>query len=417
MLSREKKSNNLIQFIITVIAAGVIFPLLYLRQNFEVSILDSFKIELSQLSYCYSLLGIIFAITYLPSGWLADKFSCKKLIILSLSFTALIGAWFSFIPSYTSLIIIFCSWGLTTGLTFWSAHLKIVAMLAGKEQQGRFFGSLDGGRGLVEALLATLAVSIFAVVMSKTSQDFTQSLKAVIYIYIIAIVMIIPLVFIFLDEHDSKLDKNKTKDKHVLKKDLLEILRNKNIWLCTICIICGYQLFWATYSFSGYLQNHLGFGAVTVASITVAKLWMRPLGAISAGFIGDYFDTTKLLAILMVLASLALASLPFTSAFGLSVVLSIVLIIGLLTYGVRGIYWATLEKCSVDNKTKGLAIGFISMIAYLPDIYLPIYRSWLLTIFSESAGYSTYYVSISIVGAFGTLAAIRLAKSQQTSAS
>ena len=197
MLSREKKSNNLIQFINTVIAAGVIFPLLYLRQNFEASILDSFKIELSQLSYCYSLLGIIFAITYLPSGWLADKFSCKILIILSLSLTALIGAWFSFIPSYTSLIIIFCSWGLTTGLTFWSAHLKIVAMLAGKEQQGRFFGSLDGGRGLVEALLATLAVSIFAVVMSKTSQDFTQSLKAVIYIYIIAIVMIIPLVFIF----------------------------------------------------------------------------------------------------------------------------------------------------------------------------------------------------------------------------
>ena len=96
---------------------------------------------------------------------------------------------------------------------------------------------------MVEALLATLAVSIFAVVMSKTNQDFyaiTQSSNLHLHrcnCYDSS------ACFIFLDEHDSKLDKNKTKDKHVLKKDLLEILRNKNIWLCTICIICGYQLF------------------------------------------------------------------------------------------------------------------------------------------------------------------------------
>ena len=50
----------------------------YLRQNFEVSILESFNITLAQLSQCYAMLGITFAVSFLPSGWLADRFSSKK---------------------------------------------------------------------------------------------------------------------------------------------------------------------------------------------------------------------------------------------------------------------------------------------------------------------------------------------------
>jgi hypothetical protein len=40
-------------------------------------------------------------------------------------------------------------------------------MLAKKDQQGKFFGILDGGRGLVEAILATIAITLFAYVISQ----------------------------------------------------------------------------------------------------------------------------------------------------------------------------------------------------------------------------------------------------------
>ena len=56
---------------VLTLAGGAIYPLIYLRQNFEVSILDSFGITISQLGQCYSMLGVIFVLTYLPSGWLA----------------------------------------------------------------------------------------------------------------------------------------------------------------------------------------------------------------------------------------------------------------------------------------------------------------------------------------------------------
>jgi len=60
-----------LQLGVLILAGGAIYPLIYLRQNFEVSILESFGISIAQLGQCYAMLGVIFVVTYLPSGWLA----------------------------------------------------------------------------------------------------------------------------------------------------------------------------------------------------------------------------------------------------------------------------------------------------------------------------------------------------------
>ena len=150
------------QLAVITVAAGAIYPLLYLRQNFEVSMLESFGITAFELGQCNSLLGVLFVATYLPSGWLADRVSPRHLMSFSLLLAALLGAWFSTMPSLEALRVIYAGWGIATGLTFWSAHIKAVAVIARGNEQGRFFGILDGGRGLVEALLATIAVASFA---------------------------------------------------------------------------------------------------------------------------------------------------------------------------------------------------------------------------------------------------------------
>ena len=57
-----------VQLAVLVFAAGVIYPLVYLRQNFEVSMLEAFQITNTQLGQCYSMLGVLFFLSYLPSG-------------------------------------------------------------------------------------------------------------------------------------------------------------------------------------------------------------------------------------------------------------------------------------------------------------------------------------------------------------
>ena len=251
-------------------------------------------------------------LTYLPSGWLADRIPVRVLLSFSLAATGLLGLWFSTMPSFDALQVIFACWGIATGLTFWSAHIKAVALLAKPDEQGRFFGILDGGRGLFEALLATIAVAWFAYAMDSQGDSTRQALLEVIYIYVFVLLVLAPLAFFTVDDHRAQ--PTSTSDasrKGNLLEDLKRVLSRVEIWLCAGIILCGYQLFWATYSFSGYLQNHFGMTAVTVGSITVAKLWMRPIGAATAGFAGDFLGRESVLTVLLILASLALAAMAF----------------------------------------------------------------------------------------------------------
>ena len=399
-----------LQLLVVVVAAGAIYPLIYLRQNFEVSILDAFGITISQLSQCYSMIGVIFVLTYVPSGWMADKVSPRLLVVLSLTATGLLGLWFSTMPSFEMLLIIFAGWGIATGLTFWSAHIKVVALLAKHDEQGRFFGILDGGRGLVEAALATIAVAWFAYSIGTQKIATDMALQKVIYLYVTFLLVLAPIIYFVLDDNrPADNEDNGSKADIEFLADLKVILSKEEVWLAAFCILAGYQLFWATYSFSGYMQNNFGLSAVTVGSITVAKLWMRPIGAATAGFAGDLLDREKVLAILLVVSALALAVmglLPTTAS--IVALLSIVLTVGILTYAVRGIFWATLDSCDIPVRIKGLAIGSISLIGYSPDIYLPLINAALLERYPGQAGYSIYFIGISTVGLLGAAAAWRL---------
>ena len=411
MSYRSANFRSYSQLALIVVAAGAIYPLLYLRQNFELSILEAFSITQTQLRYCSSMLGIIFMVTYIPSGWLADRFSSRKLLSFSLLATALLGLWFSTMPSYSSLLVIYGAWGVATGLTFWSAHIKLVAMLADKDQQGRFFGILDGGRGLVEALLATFAIALFAYILSQDAGATKMALQQVIYLYVAVLLVVSPLVYWLLDDREEDTDISEESTKSVFIDDLKDVLSRREIWLCAICIVCGYQLFYATYSFSAYLQQNFSLTAVMVGYITVAKLWMRPIGGIAAGFIGDWLNPEKVLSILLVLASLSLAMMAFVPASSAALLMiALVLLIGLLTYGVRGLYWATLGGCNVPNKIKGLAIGIISVIGYFPEVYLPLLSAPLIENYPGGLGYKIYYLIVATCGLLGAYAAYLLAR-------
>ncbi len=396
---------------VLILAGGAIYPLIYLRQNFEVSILESFGITVAQLGQCYAMLGVIFVVTYLPSGWLADRVRPRFLVSFSLAATALLGIWFSTLPSFDALLVIFAGWGIATGLTFWAALIKGVAVLAKHDEQGRFFGLLDGGRGLVEAILASIAVAVFAHWLETLGEPIGVSLQKVIYLYVGFALLLSPIVLFVIDDvRDEGPAVAIERPAGKLRADLKTILvGTTELWLAAFCILCGYQLFWATYSFSAYLQTSYGLTAVAVGSITVAKLWMRPIGAIAAGYVGDRLNREKTLATLMLAGSVSLAALiivPLDASAAL--LLGVVLIIGFMTYAIRGIFWATLDSCNIPNRIKGLAIGVISLIGYSPDIYLPLINGVLLERLPGKTGYSIYFAGIVFMGLLGTLSAWRL---------
>ena len=71
------------------------------------------------------------------------------------------------------------------------------------------------------------------------------------------------------------------------------LLTNLRLWLVALCILVGYQAFWSTYSYSRFFQTQFGLDAVAVAALTTVRLWMRPVGAVLIGFIGDRFHPVR----------------------------------------------------------------------------------------------------------------------------
>ena len=170
-------------------------------------------------------------------------------------------------------------------------------------------------------------------------------------------------------------------------------------------------MFYATYSFAGFVQTELGLSAVMAGWVTVGRLWMRPIGGILAGFIGDHFRVDRVLSIFLALCGLGLAGmilLPSGGALMLS--LLVVLTVSMLTYAVRGIYWGTLEDCDVPARARGLAIGVISQVGYSPEIWVPLLNGYFLDTYPGRTGYAYFYGSIASLGLLGTLAGYRLVR-------
>ena len=240
-------------------------------------------------------------------------------------------------------------------------------------------------------------------------------MQKVIWMYVVAMLVLAPISYFALGSSDNsnqaKANTNANTNQHSLISGLVTVASKPQVWLSSLCILTGYQLYWASYSFSAYMQNHYGMTAVAVGTITVASQWMRPVGAIAAGFAGDFLGNERVLSSLLVLNSMVLMLLAFLPlASSAAVLLTTVLCISLLTYGVRGIYWATIESCDISNHVKGLAIGLLSFIGFAPHAYLPQFRSHLISLYDEKQAYEIYFCSIAAMGLVGAIAAWLLTK-------
>lgn len=404
----EKNYKRYFQFFLIVLAAGSIFPLIYLKTNYQETILEVYGITLKQLNGIFSVLGVAYLIGYSPSGWLADKFSAKKLLFISLLICGLTGLWFAQVPSYPMVLVIFGIWGFFSVFTFWAAHLKLVKLIAKKEEEGRFFGALDGGRGLIEAILASIALFIFTSVLGDSSQTVhkKEALQYVVYMYSIMLILVSGLILFFVKEDRSPSKDEKSMPKAGIKKinvnDFKQIFSNKFIWLLGGIIFMSYIVTWAVYYQGGFLQTNIKIDAATVGKVTVIMLWMRPIGGIIGGFLGDKFGKSSILTIALGLAAISLISistLPITLPhiyFNVLVVLN-----GLFIYTIRGLYWSLLGDCKIDEKILGLAIGFVSFIGYLPDILMPIANIVLFKNFGSHGGYNAYFTFCACAGIIG----------------
>ena len=176
-------------FLLLLILAGesvFIIPFV-LSRVFRPTVLEAFDLDNLQLGICFSVYGIIALLSYLFGGPLADKYPPRKLIAVALWMTALGGLVYATFPGYTVLKILYGYWGFTTIFLFWAPMIKATRVWGGSSSQGKAFGFLDGGRGLVGALFGGMGVLIFSLFITPEVSEATVSESRVAFRYVILV--------------------------------------------------------------------------------------------------------------------------------------------------------------------------------------------------------------------------------------
>ncbi len=358
-----------------ILAGEAVFVLPFvIVRVFRPTVLDIFGLNNVELGICFSVYGVIALASYFFGGPLADKFPPRKLIAISLWLTGAGGLIYATFPNFTLLNILYGYWGITTIFLFWAPMIKATRAWGGKNAQGKAFGFLDGGRGLVGALFGLFGVLVFAWFISSEVSiaslgERRESLRYVILLSTGIIFIIGALVWFFMKMRGNA-EKSIILDKISLAQ-VGQVLRLPAVILLMIITMCAYMGYKVTDIFSLYAQDVMGYDQVESAEVGTFLQFIRPVAGVLMGFLADRTQTTSWLLssfVFTFLGSLLFASGLIASSSTILFFISI-LIIATGIYAARVLYFAVMDRGNIPLVLTGTAVGLISIIGYTPDIF------------------------------------------------
>jgi len=391
--------------LVTLIVAGeaVFFLPFVLARVFRPILLDLFQISNKELGLWFSVYGVVAIISYLFGGLLADRFPARNLMATSLWLTSAGGVLMATVPADRSMILLYAFWGFTTICLFWAAMIRATREWGGTDFQGRAFGWLEGGRGLVAALLATFAFLMF-------SRE--GNLQRVILATSVCTFLSGWLVWIVIPKRSP--EKSGTPFSETMQ-GVLSVLKMRNTWLLSIIIICAYSGYKITDDFSLYAREVLGFSESASAGVGTAALWIRAAVAILAGYLADRFSRTNLITVsfgLTVIGSILIGFKLFDGITGLLLLNLALTAAGI--YGVRALYFAVMKEAGFPIALTGTAVGIVSFAGFAPEIFIGPWMGHLLDSSPGATGHYDVFILLSFIAMIGLVAVLLFRRSEKT---
>lgn len=402
-----------------ILAGEAIFILPFvLARVFRPTLLEVFQINNFQLGTYFSAYGVVAMVSYLLGGPLADRFKASNLISFALATTSLGGFYLATIPEPTQMKLLYCFWGMTTILLFWAALLKATREWGGNTKQGLAFGLLDGGRGMVSAIIGSISVVILAWFLPMDGIEISPEQRKEAFqnviLFVSGFVFLTAILVRFVLPSETPVQSSSSgfsieKFKGIAGRPL--------IWLQALIIVCGYSGYKVTDDFSLLASDVLGYNEIESAKVGTLSLWLRPIVAISAGLLADKVSTSKMILVSFlflfvggILIGTGLASPSLTWLVFVAIISTCIAV-----FSLRGLYFALMEEAKIPWHVTGTAVGTASILGYTPDIYMGPLMGYLLDSSPGPVGHQHVFlllVGFSIVGFITTLVFRYQAKKQ-----
>lgn len=406
------KQNKISLMFALIIAGEAVFILPFvLMRVFKPVIREAFLISDAQIGEAQALYGITAIISYFFGGFIADKWEARKLLSISLILTAIGGVWMSMIPSIFALKILYAFWGVSTIFLFWAALIKATRQWGNAHNQGLSFGLLDGGRGFFAATIALSGAAILtyffpAKGVEITFEDKVQTLQYIIGTITVIVFLVSLFVWIILPKENA--ETTKSKEFQFDLKFAFQLMKQRKVIYHSLIILCAYCAYKLTGTYGTYARDIWGYSLEESTYFAVFIQYLRPIAAITVGWIADKFVPSKLIipsfSILIITSAVLGMGFFYDQPIFLSFTIFVFMALG--TYALRGLYFAIIEETKTPLQLTGTLVGIISVVGYAPDVFMSLFIGYMLGKDPTIVEYQNLYSLFTIIPIIGLLAAI-----------
>ncbi len=411
-MHEPQKAISRIALIVTLIIAGeVIFALpFHTARFFRPTLLEVFGFTNTELGDLFAAYGVVAMLAYFPGGALADRFPARVLLAVSLLATAAGGLVMAAIPGPLVMGLLYAFWGFTTIFLFWGALIRATRDWGGHGAQGRAFGLLEGGRGLVAAGVAFLLVTLFAAALPGDPALATDAVRRAAFREVIlhyaAVTAGAAVLVWWLVPRPPARGIRRARPLTGMRV----VLGRPVVWAQAAIVACAYSAFKGLDNYALYATDVLGMNEVEAARFATWGAYLRPAAAVLAGVAADRFSAMRVSVLLFVLlaAAFLLLGIGGPGVHGAGLIMLTLFATFAAVFALRAVYFALLEENRTPVRYTGAAVGMVSFVGFTPEIFFAPVAGRILDANPGLAGHQNYFLFLAAVAVAGILATLVL---------
>lgn len=384
-----------------ILGGGTIFKLSSMKDVFYVPMQADWGLTNTQIGFGFTVYAAVQTIGLFSSLYIADRFSKKILLPAGLIGVGLCGAYLTTLPPFSGYLIAFGAMAFFGEVVYWPVLLKAVRLLGNRDEQGRMFGFLEAGRGVVDVLIASGALFVFV----QFGEGKAGMQAGLVYYTLITIIVGIITYFI-VDADDRTIPQDDEDVNKQIFKGIKNVVKSPNLWLASFCIFFVYSAYCGLTYFIPFLKDIYALPVALVGAYGIINQYgLKMVGGPVGGYLADkishspviYLKWTFLISAVAMLLFIQLPHDSMNVYLGMTATLGF----GAIIFSQRAIFFAPMDEIGTPREFAGSAMAFGCIIGYMPSMFAYTLYGSLLDNFSDIQGYNYVFsvmVAFSLLG-------------------
>ncbi|WP_034583637.1 MFS transporter [Helicobacter pametensis] len=400
----QSKSIRWFAFVVLVLGGGTVFKLSSLKDAFYVPMQTFMGLSNTQIGVALSVYGIIQTVGNFASIYIADRFSKKTLIPFSLIGVGCVGFYIASFPSYYGILL---AWGLLAlfgEVIYWPVLLKAIRLLGDSTQQGRLFGFLEAGRGVVDTIVAFSALGIFWM-MGEGEMGF----KSAIWFYSVCVIVAGILAYFLLEDDEIgnvKLEGQSISKNKLAWQGVLRAIKTPEIWVVSLMIFTIYAVYCGLTYFIPFLKDIYGMPVALVGAYGIINQYtLKLIGGPIGGYLVDkkFHSSTRYLRFALILASLMILIFVLMPHEKLNIYFGMALTLGFaaIVFTMRATFFAPVDEIQMPREISGAAMSIACIFGYSPQLFCFALYGFIIDHFEGIVGYQIVFAIMGIFALCG----------------